>query len=170
MESSSLSSRGRPAPLFGVALRQQLLGGWALDRYVEPEPDRPLHHPLGAAATGMLIYNADGCMSATMMRAGRAPFASDDWFRPSDAELVQAAAFIAYSGRFLVDESARTVAHDIEVSFFPNWIGKRQIRSVLLTADELTLTPASPILSAGRLLIPELHWRRLSRSKSPMSG
>lgn len=108
----------------------------------------------------MLIYSPDGYMSAMLMRTGRAPFATNDWFRPTDGELAEASAFIAYNGTFSIDEPSGTVEHRISLSYFPNWIGQKQVRLVVNAADDLILTPAAPIMSAGTLVVPTLHWRR----------
>lgn len=143
-----------------AALQQALLGAWHLRSYVEEREGSGAHHPLGREAGGSLIYTPDGCVSVLMMRADRPAFASGDWFRPTPDEVAAASAFIAYSGRYVVDEAARTVAHDIDVSFFPNWIGHRQVRTAELEGDELILTPTAPILSEGRLVVPRLRWRR----------
>lgn len=143
-----------------TTLRRALLGAWSLRSYVEERAGAAPHHPLGAGAGGSLMYTPDGCVSVLMMRVDRPPFVSGDWFRPTSEEIVAASAFIAYSGRYVVDEAARTVAHDIDVSFFPNWIGHRQVRSAELEGDELILTPTAAILSEGRLVVPRLRWRR----------
>jgi Lipocalin-like domain len=37
---------------------------------------------------------------------------------------------IAYSGPCAVNEQARTVAHEVEVSVIPSWLGTTQIRQV----------------------------------------
>ncbi len=145
-----------------ATLRHALLGAWHLRCYVEERAGAAPHHPLGPGASGSLSYTPDGCVSVLMMRADRPPFASGDCFRPTPDEVAAASAFIAYSGRYVVDEAARTVAHNIDVSFFPNWIGHRQVRLVELEGDELILTPTAAILSEGRLVVPRLRWRRAS--------
>ena len=48
-------------------------------------------------------------------------------FNPSQPVLEQMKAkllssYIAYSGRFFVDEAKRSLSHEIAVSFFPNWL------------------------------------------------
>lgn len=154
------------APLPGgthKTLRQSLLGAWHLRSYLEERAGTASpHHPLGADATGLLTYTGDGCVSVLMMQAGRPSFSSGDWFRPTPEELAAASAFIAYSGTFSVDEAARTVTHGVDVSFFPNWVGNRQVRLVELAGDDLTLTPTVPIMSGGQPVIPRVRWRRAS--------
>lgn len=144
-----------------MSLRQRLLGSWVLQSYLEqPKGQETPNYPLGADARGMLIYSPDGYMSALLMRNGRRPFASGDWFRSTADELSAASAFIAYSGSFVVDEASHSVAHHVDLSFFPNWVGQSQIRLAGGDADDLILTPTAPILSGGDLVIPQLRWKR----------
>ena len=90
----------------------------------------------GPQPSGMLIYGARGDMAVQIMRAGRPPFASDDW-RDGAADEAQAAVagYMAYFGRYEVDEAARTVTHHMRGSLFPNWIGQDLTRSVELAGN-----------------------------------
>jgi hypothetical protein len=104
-------------------------------------------------------------MSAQLMPQSRSQFESGDWFNATPSELRDASAFVAYSGRFFVDEAAGSVTHEIEVSFFPNWIGKTQVRFVGRHGEELVLEPNQPIRSGGREVMPTIRWRRPSKVK-----
>ncbi len=150
-----------------MTLRSDLLGTWNLESYVEnPVDGSPPRHPFGDDARGRLIYDHGGWMSVQLMVAARPFFASGDWFNATPDELSAAAAFIGYSGTFVVDESAETVSHMIDMSFFPNWIGQTQIRCISLTLNRLELTPVEPIRSDGRDVIPKLQWMRHERARS----
>jgi hypothetical protein len=146
------------------SLREDLIGAWTLESYVErPLDGAPDRHPLGEDATGLVLYTPDGFVSAQIMRQGRAPFASGYWFDGTAAEYRDAAAYIAYSGRFEVDEAARTLTHAMDVSFYPNWIGQTQPRAVELEGDILRLSSMRPIRSGGVLVLSHLQWRRPDR-------
>jgi hypothetical protein len=68
-------------------LRERLIGAWKLESYIEkPVDGSPLGHPLGEDATGLIMYTPDGYMSAQLMRAGRKPFGSGDWFNGTPEE------------------------------------------------------------------------------------
>ncbi len=150
-----------------MTLRSGLLGAWNLRSYVEnPVDGSPPRHPFGDDARGRLIYDHGGWMSVQLMVASRPSFASGDWFHATSKELSAAAAFIGYSGTFVVDESAETVSHVIDMSFFPNWIGQTQIRRISLTPNRLKLTPVEPIRSDGRDVIPTLQWMRHEQTRS----
>jgi hypothetical protein len=144
-----------------MTLRSSLLGAWDLGSYVEnPVDGSPPRYPFGDDARGRLIYDQGGWMSVQLMVASRPSFASGDWFHATSDELSAAAAFIGYSGTFVIDESASTVSHVIDMSFFPNWIGQTQIRRISLVPNRLELTPVEPIRSDGRDVIPTLQWMR----------
>ena len=147
----------QPAP----SLRDQLIGAWTLQSYIaSPIDGSPPFHPLGEDARGLLLYTPDGYMSAQLMRVGRPAFASGDWFDGTHQEYEDAAAYVAYSGRFRVDEASSTLTHDISISFFPNWLGQAQIRAAELAGDVLRLIPAAPIRSGGKDTMSCLTWRR----------
>lgn len=143
------------------SLRDRLIGAWTLQSYIAtPMDGSPPFHPLGEDAQGLLLYTPDGYMSAQLMRPGRPAFASGDWFDGTPQEYEKSAAYVAYSGRFHVDEITSTLTHDVSVSFFPNWLGQAQIRSAELAADVLRLIPAAPIKSGGQDTTSCLTWRR----------
>ena len=147
-----------PAP---ASLRSYLLGTWELESYVEIAADGSVaDRPFGADARGLLIYAPDGFMSAILMPTRRQPFASGDLFSPTPEELAGASRIIAYSGRYRVDEAAESVTHEIALSFFPNWSGHDQVRRAERRPGRLTLTPASPLRSDGRIATPQLIWAR----------
>jgi len=146
-----------------MTLRNSLLGAWTLENPVDGSPPR---HPFGDDAQGRLIYDHGGWMSVQLMVASRPSFASGDWFQATSEELSSAAAFIGYSGTFVIDERAATVSHVIDMSFFPNWIGQTQIRRISLALNRLELTPVEPIRSDGRDVIPTLQWMRHEQARS----
>lgn len=145
-------------------LREKLIGAWMLESYAEyPIDESAPFHPLGEDAKGIILYSPDGYMSAQVMRVGRPQFASGDWLRGTPDEYREAAGYIAYAGRFQVDEEKRTLTHNMFVSFYPNWLGQTQLRTVELDDDLLILRPEKPIASAGKLVIPRIQWRRAPR-------
>ncbi len=64
-------------------------------------------------------------------RPERAPFADGDLLRATLEKYAAAgSSYIGYSGRFFIDEGKKTLSHEMAVSFFPNWLGQRQVRLV----------------------------------------
>lgn len=143
-------------------LREQLIGAWKLESYVEvPVDGSEPFYPLGKHATGIIMYTPDGYMSAQLMADTRQEFVSGDWFNGSPEEYInEAKTYIAYSGRFFVNEEKQELKHEMMVSLFPNWIGQQQQRIVSLEIDTLKLGPASPIMSKSKQVMSQLVWKR----------
>ena len=101
--------------------------------------------PLGERARGQVVYTGDGRMSAQLVRAGRAPFASDDYRgAPVDVAAEAFQQYFGYFGSYKVDASAGTVTHFIEGAWFPNLENKAQVRSFRFEEDRLILEAATP--------------------------
>ena len=100
-------------------------------------------------------------MSAQLQRPERPPFAEGDLLRATPAEYAAAgSSHIAYSGRFFIDEAKKSLCHEMAVSFFPNWVGQRQVRLVELNGDHLQLSPDGPLRANGVRKTVTLSWRR----------
>lgn len=143
-------------------LRDQLIGAWHLESYVEePTGDSPTIYRMGKEPKGLIMYTPDGYMSAQLMHPERVQFASGDWFDGTDAEYrSEATTYIAYSGRFFVDEAAQSLRHEMQVSLYPGWVGQVQPRGVRIEGDLLHLSSLSPIMSGGVEVMSYLTWRR----------
>jgi hypothetical protein len=140
-----------PAPL-----SEALVGAWSLASYEALAADGSVSHPLGRHAEGLLVYAPNGLMSVQIMAAGRRLWDHGG----SDAHRAEAAAgYLAYAGRYEVDEAAATVVHRVEISLVPNWVGTDQRRAVALDGDRLELT-AAPTAIDGERRTPRLSWRR----------
>ncbi|KAL1970921.1 hypothetical protein VTN77DRAFT_2755 [Rasamsonia byssochlamydoides] len=142
-----------------VAIQSEILGTWHLDSYSLlihfPGPlawPTWTRHPFGVNATGLLLYTADGYMSAQLMQPGTPLFASEAYHLASDTEMARAArGYLAYAGAYSVglavdptgdgDRYRPVVNHSVQVSLFPNWLGTTQTRIVELEGDRLTLMP-----------------------------
>ncbi len=149
-----------------TTLRDQLIGAWKLVSYVAtPTDGSPPLYPMGENPFGIILYTADGFMSAQLMSAGRAHFASGDWYRGTDKEYrEEATTYLAYSGPFHVDEETQTLTHSMFVSLFPNWTGQTQPRVVAIEGDMLYLGTQSPVPSGDRMVMAQLKWRRANPS------
>ena len=133
-------------------LASGLPGAWSLVAYEAiAEDDGTLGHPLGADATGLLVYTESGVMSVHLMRRDRPRWTAAT---PPTAE-----GYLAYAGRYEVDERAGTITHHVELSLLPNWIGRPQVRVAELEGDRLVLT-APPDRIGGREAVARLTWRR----------
>ena len=130
-----------------------LLGAWHLVSWSLVYADgRPPEHPLGADATGILMYTQDGHVSALLMRKARPAQAPAN---PAEAAAAYADSF-AYSGRYTVRDG--TAYHAIEVSTNPALVGVTSTRHIDMTGARLTLS--GPDFAAGSSRTQRIAWRR----------
>jgi hypothetical protein len=144
------------------SLREQLVGAWTLNSYVERDVETGVEsHPFGDHPLGFILYTPDGYMSAQLQRPDRRPFADGDILHATREEYAAAgSSYVAYSGRFFVDEKKRSLSHEMAVSFFPNWFGQRQVRLVELKGERLQLSIPEPQRIHGTLKTATLTWQR----------
>ena len=128
-----------------VTLRDAVLGAWELVSFVARNAatgeDR---HPLGGVPRGLILYTADGHMSAQL----------------ADSDM---GGFISYGGRFSVDEQTSTLHHDVTISMMPELLAQPQFRHAEVDGDILTLS-ASRTDEAGATTQSRLLWKRPSTS------
>ena len=146
-----------------MKLRDQLIGAWKLYSYVEiPVDGSESFYPMGEQPMGIIMYTADGYMSAQLMKPeGRENFAINDFYKGSLEEYKAAGStYVAYTGPLKVNEEQRTLTHSMFISLFPNWMGQTQPRVVSLEGDVLTLGTETPISSQGKIVNSKLIWHR----------
>src|SRR5262249_49928643 len=142
-------------------LKDQLVGMWKMVGAEFQWPDGAPADLYGDAPTGVIIYGPLGDMAVQIMRAGPPRFASGDFPAGTPDELGAAVAgYMAYFGRYDLDEAARTVTHHIRGSLFPNWIGQDLTRVVEIDGTRLILRTAAPMPTAGRMTTGVLIWER----------
>lgn len=121
-----------------------------------------MSHPFGETATGLLIYTIDGWMSGQVMRSGRTNLVQGYRQSGSVGEVLDAfEGYIAYCGRYRVDEEAGEVIHIVEASLFPNWVGSEQRRQYEIAANRLVLRARTAGQNKKTM---ELQWRRVGKS------
>lgn len=121
-------------------LREQVIGTWALQSYQTADKEGNIVYPLGKDATGFIMYNPDGYMSAQLMQQGRPAYQSKDLHTGTQEEMATAAqGYLAYSGRYEIDEEKKELTHHMEVSMNPTWLGQSQPRLAQLDGDIITI-------------------------------
>jgi hypothetical protein len=149
------SERRIPGPI-----ASQLTGVWTLVSYANQEAGREDTHPFGAQPEGFLIYTAEGFVSAQLMRPGRPRFQSTDWNGGTPDEYQESGSgYIGYCGVFEVDEEEETVTHIPSVALVTNLIHQRQVRSLKLVGDKLTLRAGGK--DAG-VVTSVLAWKKVT--------
>jgi hypothetical protein len=144
-------------------LRQRLLGAWTLQRWtIALDDGRAPQQPFGEGATGLIVYTADGWMSAAIARADRAPLSAASVRQVPVAE--QAAAFegyFHYAGRFslALREGVPHVVHQVQWSLNPGFVGSEQVRRLRFDGEQgLELAADEPV--GGQLRAHRLAWQR----------
>jgi len=143
-------------------LRDQLVGAWRMKAYVEiDEETGEKNYPFGTNPDGFIIYTTDGYMSAQIQKNGRKPFKDNDMFRGTSEEYIEeASGYLAYSGRFFVDEKEMKITHEMAVSLFPNWLGNQQKRIVRIENNVLNLETDGPLMFNGKMKVAKITWER----------
>jgi Lipocalin-like domain len=158
MTQSKTASRRGP-------IADALIGVWTLRKYHELTEGLPLHSPFGDNPEGLLIYTADGFVSAVLMARGR-PNLSGNGFTDGTPDQYTAAgkSFIGYTGKYEVDEARSVVTHRPAVAFAPNMIGSFQQRLVDLAGDVLILTAEQAQRTGLKATKSRLEWTRVKAS------
>lgn len=158
---------GQPQPSGGsVTSADGLVGVWSLVSFsILDETGHTLLAPMGPKPSGLLVYTADGHMSAHLLDPGRhgaGPAAGPDAepVDPSSVEAVaQANSYIGYGGTY--ECRGNLVLHQVHVASVPQWIATRQKRRLQLAGNALTLwSPTTQ--TGGHERTPCLVWRRLT--------
>lgn len=136
---------------------QRLVGAWQLARWYTTYEDGKVTEPLGSGAEGLLVYTADGWMSAAIMAAGRPRLSRGN---PRAAPIAERAAafdtYFSYCCRWRV--VGRTVEHRVTLSHNPALVGTVQVRKIQMSGRQLTLSAEEP--APGGLRVHRLQWRR----------
>ena len=147
-----------------------LVGAWRLVSWtIEYPASGRVTQPFGAVPEGLLMYVADGHMSAAIQRPGRARLTRADPNAVSDAEKAAAfAGYLHYSGTWSVVDGH--VVHAVEVAMNPNLVGTRQVRHVALQGDRLELGAEEPLEAPGQVRRHRIVWRRAGSAAAGSAG
>jgi hypothetical protein len=134
----------------------RLVGTWDLVSFVSYEADGSAIEPFGRAV-GRIMYDAAGHMAGQVMRPGRAAIGRGE----ASAEQIRAAytGYIAYFGRYTVNDSGDVVTHHVAGSLNPGMVGGDQIRRMTFDGDRLVLEAA--VQRRGETIRQVLTWRKL---------
>lgn len=158
----TLADQAAAESLAREEVRRRLLGAWQLVAYTATSADGDAVQPLGPTPYGLIVYTADGYMSAQLGRGDRAPLSSGRLEDSPVGEVAEAAiGYVAYGGPFVV-VGPTTVEHHVTTSLFPNWIGRSQVRTVEFAGSLLRLGVSTPTWLWGAERTAQLTWSRLA--------
>jgi hypothetical protein len=152
--------------LFAMMEADKFVGAWRLvSTDYQTEDGKPAESPYGPEPQGMLMYDAQGSMSAQLANKDRKPFAVADRMRGTPEEIKAAfETYQAYFGRYKVDEREHVVIHTVTQALLPNWVGSEQRRQYKFQDGKLVLrTP--PITIGGKRLVGTLVWEKIKLQK-----
>lgn len=140
-------------------LPERFVGGWTLLRWeIVYDGGERRTQPFGAGATGLITYTADGWMSASIMAAGRAPFATQNPREASADDRARAFdGYFSYAGRWRVE--GRRVLHDVSIALNPAMLGTLQVRDARFAGRTLELSALERTRNGGTRL-HRLLWTR----------
>ncbi len=120
-----------------------LVGTWKLVRYEDrPAAGGQVVRPFGEHPVGQLVYDENGNMSIQLMKVPHPKVASGDDEKVTPAEK-QALfdAYVAYFGKYRVDDTKHVVTHEVEGDLADVYVGQGQDRPYELDGDTLKLLP-----------------------------
>jgi len=146
----TIKSAGTGATDVSPSLAKGLVGAWRLESTEQHLADgtvRPsaLYGPNGV---GYLLYSSSGRMSVVLTDPNRKSWASTDEPTPDDLQAIRDH-FVAYAGRYEVNEAEGLVIHYIEMHVTPNYAGDVAARRASLDGSRLTLSVLPDELPAG---------------------
>jgi hypothetical protein len=144
----------KEAPFAGI-------GTWRLSAY-KAEVDGKTGFPLGAHATGQLVYDANGYMAAQIAGEHRTRLSTEDYRKLAMTETDAAfKSYVAYFGTYEVDAVNKKVIHHVQACLLPNWAGTDLIRCYEFEANRLILR-TEPVSRGGHQIVLTLVWERLA--------
>lgn len=142
-------------------LRNRILGTWELMSFSARDADTGVvRHPLGREPSGLIMYTDDGYMSA-QLTSRPSPGRDTSNLDSSTAD----ADYVAYGGRFHVDEQSATLQHEVTISILADLLSQPQFRHAEVDGDRLTLS-AITRRRDGTTVHATLVWRRPTQAKT----
>jgi hypothetical protein len=133
---------------------EQFVGHWRLVRF-ENFDEQGVARDAGYES-GRIMYDADGNMSAQLMRTGRKPLSQPS----TEAERAAAySTFVAYYGKYTIDPAASKVTHTVEGALNTNWVRTDLVRYYEFSADGRQLKLS--LRNAQGRVTGTLTWERM---------
>jgi hypothetical protein len=135
------------------------VGSWRFVSYTNEDEDGNITHPFGEDAHGYIMYGTDGYMQVALMTAGR-PIFPTERFRSGSTEDKAASfdGYISYAGPYTIGEDI--ITHHVEVAWFPNMVGKDNVRAYKFDGDRLRLS-VPPVEVDGVEVTGHLIWEKV---------
>ena len=139
------------------AAANALEGVWLFEKEVNTRADGSIVKVPSPGYDGVLIYTADGYVSATVMPKDRKWSVDSATFQDLMASVGEGAS-TAYAGRYFVDPVSRKVTHIPAASLDPGDKAKSLVRNYSIAGDKLLLSGKWKY--QGEELTFTVHWIR----------
>lgn len=148
-----------------ASLKNELIGTWQLLSYIElPIDGGDSRFPMGKSPKGLLIYSPDGHMSVQISASKEMSYQSGDRMNATESEMAdRMRGYIAFSGKYTVDNTTASVVYSIHTSLFPNWEKHKQFRKIDFEGDVLYQKSLEAILSDGQLVQSYITWKKVEK-------
>lgn len=141
----------------------EFVGSWKLISWISNQSDGTVKHNMGENPVGLLMYDKLGNMSVHIMNSFR-PIFEMGYAETSIDELKEVyEGYIAYFGKYTVDETERTITHHADGITNPGFVGAKLVRYYELSEDKL-------VLSTDRNKTSRLTWLRIKNRVKPDNG
>ncbi len=135
-----------------------LVGTWILTSGVNIQADGTRTEEY-APNDGFLTFDTTGHFSQQLLRTDLPKFASNNRATgTADENRAVMKGSLSFFGTYSVDETGQLVALNVERSSFPNWIGTKQFRRIVLLSPTELKWEVLGASAGGR---GELSWKRL---------
>jgi len=125
-------------------IEEKLRGSiWSLVTYQSEDKEGNIIYPLGADASGYIVFTDQNILSVQLMAADREHEAPKTFINEMNTAVEQEMAklgYHAYSGPFSVDEDEGILTTHVELSLIADYIGSEQSRKASIEGDELHLS------------------------------
>ena len=141
-----------------------MVGTWRLVSFVSPDSTGQQRPVWGEHPTGLIVYTADGHVSAQLYDPRRPRAGEIAKETPSAPAQPGYSGLYTYFGTFSVDTKARTVSHHVEGAMAPDWIGRTLVRAYrFIGPDRLELRVITDAAGRTRDDGSILVWERVGK-------
>lgn len=134
--------------------KEKFVGRWRLLSHEFTTSEGKVFKPYGENAVGEVMFSPHGRFSAQIMRCDR----KITEHAPTTDEIKKAYfGYVAYFGRFEVDEEKKMLVNHVEGALNPAWVGGVQIRYYEFEGDKIILR-TDPIERGGVTIVGKLVW------------
>ncbi len=142
-------------------MKDRFIGTWLLVSFeLQVEVGDPIY-PIGTSPIGIATIDKKGYVSVQLSSSDRKSFSSD----PPGSGEIQAAftSYIAYFGKYTIDEDKKTFSTKIMGGTNPGWISEDQLRYFEISENRMVLkTSSQKVKALGNIsVVGAVTWEKV---------